>query len=60
MTAPRLKFTKLETEMILRAMEFIEAGEWPWQKENDNTTPAAEARERAAWKRAKEKLEALP
>lgn len=54
------RFTKLETEMILDAMEFVEAGEWPWSVDIDGTTPAREARERAAWKRAKEKLERQP
>jgi hypothetical protein len=47
----------LEVEMVLRAMAFIEAGEWPWQSDMDGTPPATEARERAAWKRAKAKLE---
>jgi len=50
------RFTKLETEMVLRAMEFIEAGEWPWQGKQDGTQPIKEARERMAWERAKAKL----
>lgn len=51
-----IKFTELETKMILRAMGFVEAGEWPWQHDMDGTPPATEAREREAWKRVKEKL----
>lgn len=51
------RLAKLEKEMVLRAMDFIEAGEWPWTRAEDGTTKKVEARERAAWKRAKEKLE---
>lgn len=54
-----MRLTKLEAEMVRRAMEFIDAGEWPWTKAEDGTTRAAEARERAAWKRAQDKLNRL-
>ena len=49
-----VKLAPLELEMVLRAMEFIEAGEWPWA---EGCTEQTAARERAAWMRAKSKLE---
>jgi len=54
-----MKLTPLELEMVLRCMALVEAGEWPWSADMDDTPPATESRERAAFARAKAKLEQL-
>ena len=53
-----MRLTMKERQMVVRAIEFIEAGEWPWEIGGpyDPETPQ-ERQDRAALRRAKEKLE---
>lgn len=55
----KVELTKLERDMIICAMEFVEAGEWPWSSDMDGTSARREALDRAAFDRAKKKLRAL-
>lgn len=46
------KLTKKERELLYRAAQFVLAGEWPWEHEDENT----QERERRTLERAAEKL----
>ncbi len=46
------KLSKLEKQMVIDAIEFVKAGEWPWELEDSRR----EAREIAALDRALSKL----
>lgn len=51
------RLTKLEREMVVRAMLFVDAGEWPWTPCNDGTPEKRMVKEKAAFESALRKLE---